>query len=42
MNGAVSPVNSGLNTFNPVGWGCRMHRLHFSRNVRPSKPVSWI
>ena len=25
-----------------VGWGCRIHRQHICRGVRPSKRVSWI
>ena len=24
-----------------VGWGCRIHRLHFCRDVRPPQWVSW-
>ena len=27
----------------PVGWGCKIHRLHLCRGVRPSpQRVSWI
>ena len=28
----------------PVDWGCRIHRLHLCRGVRPSPPqrMSWI
>ena len=25
----------------PVGWGCRIHRLHLCRGVRPLPWVSW-
>ena len=24
----------------PVGWGCRIHRLHFCRGVKPHPPTS--
>ena len=27
---------------NPVGWGCRIHRLHLSREVRLPQRVSWL
>ncbi len=26
----------------PVGWGCRIHRLHLCRGVRSPQLVSWI
>ena len=26
----------------PVGWGCRIHRIHVCRWVRPHQRVSWI
>ena len=26
--------------FNPVSWGCRIHRLHHCRGVRPHRPTS--
>ena len=31
--------NNTLSTVCPVGWGCRIHRLHICRGVRPS-PMS--
>ena len=30
------------NTFCPVGWGCRIHRLLLCRGVRTSQRLSWI
>ena len=39
--GALDTVTKGL--FCPVGWGCRIHRLHFCRGVRPHpQTASWI
>ena len=28
--------------YGPVGWGCRIHRLHLCRGVRHPQQVSWI
>ena len=34
--------SAGSMIFCPVGRGCRIHRLHLCRRVRPSQWVSWI
>ena len=37
---ALSPVHK-YSCF-PVGWGCRIHRLHLYRGVRPSTSMSFL
>ena len=36
-------IYQSLQPWNPVGWGCRIHRLHLCKRVRPPpERVSWI